>query len=301
MVIDGKRNNISIAILGGEGMFSFMILNRYAVYLSLTALSLAACGDLRDSVREKYTGERHGEPVVGARRAPVLNPGYAASAPVPPASTIVPGRAPAAPTPYDQYDASGSETTRRNNGPTDDGTVRKTFKGAVGTPVIMPSSVAVPTMVSPVSEMPKRIEAATPPPEKITPQVWNKPVVDTAPAEPIAGAKDIPVEMRRTTLPPEEDNGVFLPDLPERSDTALPEGIDFAELQPAAGGGPSEPQYLANVPKTPAQFKPMKAERGMAAQQMQVTHDAAMEQKKILGEEPSELVPAIPQTPAAGN
>lgn len=90
------------------------------LFLPLLLLTVSSCGEFRESMREKYTGERRGTPVVGGRRAPVLNPAPMMATPAPvqpvnmkPIAPIVPS-APAAKAasseadPYDMYDNKGN-------------------------------------------------------------------------------------------------------------------------------------------------------------------------------------------------
>lgn len=98
---------------------------RYRLLLFPLLLLAMSCSDMRESLREKYTGERKGNPVVGMRRAPILNPGMKAAAPVMPvqaaempapnkAMPVAAKVAPAIPAgakdadPYDMYDEKGN-------------------------------------------------------------------------------------------------------------------------------------------------------------------------------------------------
>ncbi len=261
-----------------------MIPIRYAFLLPVTIALLAACSDLRETVREKYTGERYGAPVEGNRRSPVLNPGHAR--PAPPRAPAVPASPPVSgkpSTPYDQFDADGNDTTRKNyvkewlgDASKDDGMVRKPFRGEQAAPVtLMPKKETQPVSANEVM--------AAPLPAK---PVDNQVVVDTVPEMP---SRSDPLVL--------EENGVFLPDDPKpRSEMTLPEGAQFSQLQPASGGDVPTYPHLSSVPKTPPQFQELKKDKGIAEQEMQTQHDTAMEEKKKLDEEPTEMPsPTLPQ------
>lgn len=239
-----------------------MVPFRY-VALFPTLLLLAGCGDLRETLVEKYTGERKGDVVTGPRRPPLLNPGYAAlqrpAAPPAPIAPIVPQppqNAKAAPTPYEQYDADGNDTTRTNY-------LKEWFgdkKEAAPPAPVVPMAQAAPGGRKSFRGAAASVEPAAP--VVIAPQ--TSPVPQWA---------------------PEEDNGVFLPE-PQKRAQAAPVG-QLSQLQPAAGGYP----HLATVPKTPSELVQMKREAPASQRDLQKDYNAAMEQKRVLEQEPTELAP----------
>lgn len=244
-----------------------MILFRYALPACAVFALLSACGGTADFVREKYTGERYGDPVEGPRRAPVLNPGYARpQAPARPAAPQPVVQSNAAPTPYDQYDDKGNEKGGTNylkqwfggNSEAQSAAVeRKPFKGVA----------AVVDKPAPVIITPAGAPRAVP----------QTPVVKESPA-----------------LAPEE-NGVVVP-LDKQQRVEAPASMQVAQLQPAAPKAPSKYPHLSSVPKAPEQFKAVKATKDETYNELQMNYDAAMEQKKRLADEPTELPPTtLPQ------
>lgn len=256
-----------VAILANRAYLFAMISFRYLVPACVVFAALSACGDTGDFLREKYTGERYGDAVMGARRMPVLNPGAAKmAAPAAPSAVPVASAPPkAAPAPYDQYDNAGNEVGGTNYVKQWFGdkkpappAERKAFKGVVAS-------------ADPVVEPEHRIPRS---PELI-PQA--PPVKEVLPEAP-------------------EENGVMVP-LPQQRSEAVPKEIEVSQLEPAAGGAvPSAYPHLSSVPKVPEQFKGIKAGKDATHQELQMQHDAAMEQKKRLSEEPTELPPTtLPQ------
>lgn len=230
---------------------------RTLTILGVSFLALTACSGVREFVYEKYTGERTGDAVAGPRRPPILNPAAAkAVAQAPARPAAQAAPSAAAATPYDQYDNKGNEVGSTNY-------VKEWFGDKPGQPAAGRKSF-------------KGVVASAdaPAPVVLKPRV-------TSPAA-------VPA--------PEEENGVFI-DIPEERSQA-PTEATLAQLQPAAGSAnaPGEYPYLASVPKVPPQFKAVKAEKDAQLKDLQQNYDAAMEQKKALDAEPTELPPAtLPQ------
>lgn len=229
---------------------------------------------------EKYTGERQGDPVSGPRRPPVLNPAYAQVAPPAPIVPRAPAQAPAAQptrqakaeiTPFDQYDANGNDVTRTNYiqewfgdkkeaAPAALPSGRKAFKGSVA--ALEPAQPVELTAPAPTQKI-----------VPIAPQIQPS---------------------RAPAVIEQEDNGVFVPETDQRASLS---SIEMAQLQPAAGGTPPAAYpHLADVPKTPPQFRIMKRESMTLEEEMRLQHDSAMEQKQQLQQEPTDLKPTtLPQ------
>ena len=282
-----------------------MLSFRYAISFITLLAALTGCSEQRRLVQEKYTGERHGDPVGGNRRVPVLNPGYAkAKLPTVPVTPIIPTspqKAKGELTPYEQYDGKGNDATRTN-------VLKELFLNKEPAPVSSPLSPA-PVAASSSSPSSQRkpfkgssaaMEPADPvdlapdkPPEHLirpTPPVKEAtPLVNSAPAPAVT----------------EEENGVFISDLPPtKKSTKRSKRYHKkrAALSPAFQLAQAEPvkpyPHLADVPKTPPEFTSMKKEKAAAEKALQMQHDSAMEQKQLLGEEPTELTPATPAAPA---
>ena len=258
----------------------------------LTAVS--SCSETRDYIEEKYTGERRGDMVGGGRRPPKLNPGGPRGMPeMQTAPIIVP--AAKAPSAYDQYDADGNDTSRKNyikewvGGGDAPQEPRKAFKGkrAVAVEEAAPAPIKTTIPLKP-AEPPAAVISTAPP----TPA--EAPVV--APAAPAAKTVLVPVSPRIQIEEPAttpEENGVMIPLPEERSDIAPPQPL--AQLQPAAGSAPTDP-HLSSVPKAPEAFKAIKDEKDAAQKGLEDDHKKAMEEKEKLEEEPTELKPVtLPQ------
>jgi len=285
---------------------------------------LSACSDQREFVREKYTGERYGEPVKGPRRAPVLNPAVSKMAtgakqgetptPNPPEKLIVPAPVGgAAATPYDKYDNKGNDVTRtnylrkwvdpkgkeQNAAPAEKPVVEKPVEAPVRKPI------------EPARKQFKGVNTPDAEPLEVMPQRKLLPVV-----EPVMPAKPERTEPETISIPagmePQEDNGVFLPDIeekhgieekPEPKKRWNPEkrsenstARQFAQLQPAVGRDYKGYPRLSSVPKVPPEFTAVRQEKAALLQELQAGHDAAQEQKRLLGQEPTELTPpSVPQ------
>jgi len=251
------------------------MLPRYKFFVGVCLVALSGCGDTYEFAREKYTGERYGDPVVGARRAPLLNP-KTASAPKGAPEKIVPA-APQGNSPYDQYDAKGNEKGGTNYvkewmgdkpkpKPITAPSERKSFRGlAPSAPVNIPAAVSVPEHV------------LVAPSEKIEPQA-PKPQVKPVPRP-----------------EPEEENGVMVPIIEDRVEN-IPQSATFAELAPSAGGEKLDYPHLADVPKVPEAFAKVKADKAAVHQDLQNEYNGAMEEKQKLDAEPTELPdPTLPQ------
>lgn len=243
---------------------------RYAFLVSSCVLALSAC----DFVREKTTGERYGDPVIGARRSPILNPKAGPSTAAVPAQKIVP-KGPSTPaTPYEQYDAKGNEVNGQKNyvkewfgdkAPATEATTalpagRKAFKG------LMAASEPMPVATAPVIE--------------------DKPVIENKPT----------IEKIVPSTVPADENGVIVPLSEQRE--LIPQAGTLSDLQPAAGGDPETLEYphLADVPKPPQELKDFKKEKAGIQKEMEGEFDRSMEEKKKLQEEPTELHdPTLPE------
>ncbi len=260
-----------------------MVSFRITVSFCATLAALTACSDAREYAREKYTGERYGDAVGGPRRPPVLNPAYAQAkqpvvriAPAAPNAPIVPEKiASAAPTPYDQYDNNGNDTTRTNY-------VKEWVRGKEEQPITagrkaFRGSVAALQPAEPVALVPDK------PPEHLI-----------RPVPPAPQTKEVP-----PAIVPESDNGVFIPEPQKRAEAEPSAPVQLSQLQPAAGGQPPASvvyPHLADVPKVPVEFGAVKEGKVDAEKELQMQHESAMEQKKLLNEEPTELSPAtLPQ------
>lgn len=262
-----------------------MNLPRLVLLLSASAAALAACSDTRTLLREKYTGERIGDPVEGPRRPPKLNPGYAAAPAAQPGIAPLRQQAqkPASASPYDQYDAQGNEVGGTNyikqwtSGSTSTsksiGTQeRKSFKGLT---------------VSSSMEVPAPVTLKTQPVAPIAPvAVVHEPVPQIAPPPVIHDESG--------------DNEVVVPQAPQSNAApAKPSNLSasvqqIAQLQPAAGGN-AEP-HLSSVPQVPERFKEMKKEAPAAQKELEDEHKKAMDDKEKLSEEPTDLKPVtLPQ------
>ncbi|MDX2072839.1 MAG: hypothetical protein SFX19_00560 [Alphaproteobacteria bacterium] len=243
--------------------------------------TLAGCQDAREFVYEKYTGERVGDPVPGPRRPPLLNAGYTKNAPPAPAavsSRAVPIQPKSASiTPYDQYDNDGNDVSRTNY-----------IKEWLGDDKKAPEAAsAASASAAPVASGRKPFKGSVAALEPATPVVLTP---QPAPARVIPPAPQI------RAVPPaviEEENGVFVPE-PEQRAEAVP--VQFSQLQPAAGGSqpPSYP-HLADVPKVPEASEAVRKQKNMQQKSLQREHKAAMEEKKELDAEPTELPVTLPQ------
>lgn len=277
-----------------------MVPYRYVLCACSLLAALSACSETREFMREKYTGERYGEPVTGPRRPPVLNPGYGqvmqqqreqAAMPVPEEVERKPA------TPYDQFDAKGNNVNRTNylkewfmpDEPTSTLPAnRKSFKGIQPEikenippvqPVIPREPVRKPVVTTePVMLLPQGQEIKTPVviveppapealPRKITPPASNEVTV--------------PVTEQPPYQPPVEENGVMVPVV------QLPITYTLA----FGGGAPENYPHLATVPKTPERYDEIKNTNATERQKLKSSYDAVMEEKQRLGEEPSELHP----------
>lgn len=285
------------------------------VILSFSLLALTSC----TTVREKFSGERYGEPVPGPRRPPILNvsqqprPTLSPTAPIEKITPGTPQKAAAQPTPYDQYDAQGTDVSRKNyiaewlsdDSNTSSNSGRKLFKGNLQQAAIAP---APPTPVSEPAIAPVELKKRP------------EPIVPTAPAAvapPAQTNEPIAVETPPAVAPtpatkPVKGNGVIIP--LSRSGEGE---INITELAPAAGGAEAvvvpvaipkaEPlaQYavagdkpsLTHVPQKPRQFDIIRQEKDQQLKQLERDHDDAMENKSLLDAEPTDLsLPEIEDT-----
>lgn len=256
-----------------------MMTLRYRFTLGACLIALTSCGGTRDFIREKYTGERYGDPVTGVRRPPVLNP----AAQVKPPAKIVPTAqgpktAPASPaTPYEQFDAQGNDTSRTNyvkqwfGDKPAEAAPRKPFRGLASAGQPTPPLVVAPIVPTAKSE------------PEIVPQTHITPQADDGMVPP----------------PPSvaEENGVMV-DIPEeRVERSESPEAAFAQLAPAAGKPvPDVYPHLSDVPKMPPQIRVIRKSRESDEVELKMNHDAAMEQQKLIKEEPTELLPTtLPQ------
>jgi hypothetical protein len=237
----------------GEKLIVFVMKKIYCASLLLLLLATASCEEQRNLAYEKYSGERHGAPVVGGRRAPMLNPNGPRLSNAAPVNTQ-----PAALTPYDQYVAAANEAPATQAAPA----ARKSFGSDQ----------------APASPRKRFKGAAAATPVTLAPEPAPAPVAAPAPV-------------------PEDENGVFLPDMPQQRSDITTE-MQVAQLSPAAGGDADADDdiHLSSVPKMPVEFEAIKQEKDAAEQELTNEHDKAMEEKEKLSEEPSELKPAsLPQ------
>lgn len=236
---------------------------RPALLVSTCILALSAC----DFVREKTTGVRYGDPVVGARRSPILNP-KAGPGVATPAQKIVPSAPSSSPAnPYDQYDAKGNEVGGQKN------YVKEWLGDKPSEPAAAESSL--PSGRKPFKGL---MAASEPMPQPTAPVVESKPVMKNKPAQ-----KIIP-----STVPADE-NGVVVPLTEQRE--LIPQAALLSNLQPAAGGDqvPKEYPHLADVPKAPQELKDFKQGKDAVQKEMEGEFNHSMEEKKKLDEEPTDL------------
>lgn len=291
---------------------------------------ISGCG-IKDYVREKTTGERYGDPVAGPRRPPVLNPGYQAYRQAEAKAKQQAAAAAAArqqqggagSTPYDQYDATGNRTDRRNligewaggdkpaAAQRSAGPVRKSFKGVGQAPASVSGAISEDSPATrPVVLKPGRKSFGTQLNRQAEEEVVTTTSTTTTTTRATA-ASPMDVSLPPDVAAPEPaivppasepmtdapENGVYLPEWPQESSRRiLPDGTQYA--QALCGGGESgEAPHLSSVPQVPQEMEAIRAGKEENMQELQMQHDTAMEEKKRLLEEPTDLPPPMP-TPA---
>jgi len=283
---------------------------RYSLLIGACILALGGC----DTMREKYTGERYGDPVLGPRRSPPLNPKMSAQPvdKITPTAPVLSQNRSVTSSPYDQYDTKGNEVGRKNylkewtagdnaataTAPAASPIVapapasqRKSFKG-ISTASSAPAPLSEPAPAN--APAPVIIEPAAPANEEngvIVPLL--EPRAQRAPDGKMATVKDLAATTPAAT--PAAMQEVAAPIEPKAEPLAvqraevMPLSEELTKLEPAAGGEAKEYPHLADVPKAPEEFKAMRAEKNAKKKELEDTFKNEMEEKQKLDAEPTEL------------
>ncbi len=267
-----------------------MFYNRSFLGLSCVlsvALMLAACGDTRKFIHEKYTGERYGDPVAGPRRQPALNSEFVAGEQklaAPPemvvtksesaavaeektivAETTVAKAANGSKNPYDNYDENGRDVSRVNY-------FEKWFGGGSAEEEGQKNSAQSGDNFPPRKKF-RGFDAASQESaaHDFSAMKEQKIIVDKS----VDKSADKSVIKTKPDL---DENGVYVP---------------LTDLQPGGNGAFAADKrdypHLATVPKVPPNIAAIRREKDDNLRQLQLNHDAAVEQKESLLNEPTEL------------